>query len=252
MLFMPSVKSTPKEHLWASGDRPSDRTSPHCSLTYRLSGQQFTYISTSSGHASFWVKCFINVKIIHSNSYNILARGSHSAITGPCATSPFSPFHKIYMVVTWVVYLIYLAIVPIYFLYLALLYLLLPRPCSSWTLFQRIDTRFGKLQSTLLAWWLTPKSCVMSGKVEAWKIYPDEVQTEKLEVEIVSLQPIERKMFIRSLLDVKPTVRSRFTIIPKNHHVSASNKCASSAAYTQRASLVSFDFVSHWSKWRIH
>lgn len=119
--------------------------------------------------------------------------------------------------VTWVVYLIYLAIVPIYFLYLALLYLLLPRPCSSWTLFQRIDTRFGKLQSTLLAWWLTPKSCVLSGKVEAWKIYPDEVQTGKLEIEIVSLQPIERKMVIRSLLDVRPTVRSRFTIIPKNH-----------------------------------
>lgn len=202
---MPSVKSTPREHLWAFGDRPSDRTSRHCSHTYRLSAQQFIYISTSSGHASFWVKCFINVKIIHSNSYNILARGSHSAITGPCAISPFSSFHKIYMVVTWVV--------PDYVLYLALLYLLLPRPCSSWTLFQRIDPRFGKLQSTLLAWWLTPKSCVMGGKVEAWKIYPDEMQTEKLEVEIVSLQPIERKMVIRSLLDVRPTVRSTFTII---------------------------------------
>lgn len=69
-------------------------------------------------------------------------------------------------------------------------------------------------------------------KVGAWKIYADEVETEKLEVEIVSLQPIERKMVMRSLLDVRPTVRSGFTIIPKNHHVSARNKCASYTAYT--------------------
>lgn len=120
-----------------------------------------------------------------------------------------------YTVVTWLVYLVYLSIVPIYIPYLILLHLLLPRPFPSWTLSQRINTRLSKLQSTLLSWWLPP-ILFDERKVEVWKMYTDEVKRGKLEIKIVSLQPIEEEMVVSSLLDVRPAVRPGFMIIPKD------------------------------------
>lgn len=47
-------------------------------------------------------------------------------------------------------------------------------------------------------------------------MYTDETETGKLEVEIVSLPPIDEKMVVSSLLDVRPAVRPGFMIIPKD------------------------------------
>ncbi|WRT70389.1 uncharacterized protein IL334_007387 [Kwoniella shivajii] len=118
----------------------------------------------------------------------------------PNPDAPNAPSRFVYSPISFFAYVLYLLLIPLYVPYLVLVHCSTSRPFPSWTLDRRISTRLGKLQATLLGYWIVP---ILE---DEWSIQPYETYTEaqrkdEILLEVVSLKPVNKEC-IKGIADV--------------------------------------------------
>ncbi|OCF39622.1 hypothetical protein I317_06587 [Kwoniella heveanensis CBS 569] len=138
--------------------------------------------------------------------------------------APNAPSRLSYALITYLAYTVYLLILPIYVPYLVFQHYSTPRPFDSWTLSKRLNTRLGKLQVWLVAWWIppTPKGWDAdddwswpllptsgsaggggaAGPLAVGQGYLDAHTRGLIDIEVVKLRAVDRE-YIRGFADVE-------------------------------------------------
>ncbi|WVF73147.1 hypothetical protein IAT40_007966 [Kwoniella sp. CBS 6097] len=147
------------------------------------------------------------------------------------SSAPNAPPHLTYTLINYTAYLIYLILIPIYVPYLVIVHYITRRPFDSWTLTKRLNTRLGKLQVYLIAWWIPPPP---SGW-DDWSIPPSSdhgtgsgdlylsgQRKGEVEMKVVRLRALDKESgYVRGFADVRgqtvtSEVRPGFWISPKD------------------------------------